>query len=262
MQRDRFPPGVAERLKWYVYRLIDPRNGATFYVGKGQGDRVFEHAEGAVSAGKDEDATDLKLQRIKEILVAGLDVAHVIHRHNIEDEHVAYQIEAALIDAYPGLTNKVSGHGSGDYGCRHVEEIVTEYAAQPFEAREPLILISIGQSYVDERRGIYEAVRGVWRINVNRAKHVSLVLAQRRGLVLGAFRPTKWLEATKANFPWLDNDYPDRWGFVGNPAEQETEDLYLGKRVPDEYRTKRAQNPVRFIVPRPSSDPLPTSTTG
>ncbi|MCH7911203.1 MAG: hypothetical protein IIB38_16510 [Candidatus Hydrogenedentes bacterium] len=43
MQRDRFPPGVAEHLKWYVYRLIDPRNGQTFYVGKGKGDRVFAH---------------------------------------------------------------------------------------------------------------------------------------------------------------------------------------------------------------------------
>jgi hypothetical protein len=39
--RDRFPPGVAAKLKYYVYRLIDPRNGETFYVGKGKEDRVF-----------------------------------------------------------------------------------------------------------------------------------------------------------------------------------------------------------------------------
>lgn len=247
MQRDRFPPGVAERLKWYVYRLIDPRNGETFYVGKGKGDRIFQHAKGALSAIEDEDAADLKVRRIRGIMVAGLDVILVIHRHNVENEQVAFQIEAALIEAYPGLTNKVSGHG-GDYGCRHVEEIVTEYAAQPFEAREPLILISIGQSYVDERRDIYEAVRGVWRIDVKRAK-LSLVLAHRRGIVLGAFRPTKWLKATRANFPWLDEDLPPRWGFVGEPAEQATESLYKGKRVPDKYRTKRPQNPVHYIEP-------------
>ena len=36
MARDSFPAGVAEQLKWYVYRLIDPRNGETFYVGKGR----------------------------------------------------------------------------------------------------------------------------------------------------------------------------------------------------------------------------------
>ncbi len=42
-ESDSFPAGVAEKLKTYVYRLIDPRNGETFYVGKGQGDRVFAH---------------------------------------------------------------------------------------------------------------------------------------------------------------------------------------------------------------------------
>jgi len=118
MERDSFPAGVADHLKWYVYRLIDPRNGETFYVGKGQRDRIFQHAKGVLSATGEEDAADLKSQRIKAIDAAGLEVAHVIHRHNIESQKVAFQIEAALIDAYPGLTNKVSRHGAGDYGCR------------------------------------------------------------------------------------------------------------------------------------------------
>ena len=247
MQRDNFPPGVADCLKWYVYRLIDPRNGETFYVGKGRGNRLFEHAKGAVSAIKDEDAVDLKFQRIKDIWAAGLEVSHVIHRHNIENEDVAFQIEAARIDAYPGLTNKVGGRGAGDYGCRHVEQIVSEYAAKPFEASEPLILICIATSYEEEGKGIYDAVRGVWRIDVNKARNFNLVLAHRRGLVLGAFRPTEWLPATKANFPWLDEDIPSRFGFVGEPAEQAVESLYVKTRVPDRYRLKGAANPVRFI---------------
>jgi uncharacterized protein len=45
MERDTFPAEVAAQLKWYVYRLIDPRNGETFYVGKGRADRVFQHAK-------------------------------------------------------------------------------------------------------------------------------------------------------------------------------------------------------------------------
>ena len=36
-----FSSSVSEQLKHYVYRLIDPRNGNTFYVGKGKGDRVL-----------------------------------------------------------------------------------------------------------------------------------------------------------------------------------------------------------------------------
>ena len=40
-----FPPEVIAELKTYVYRLIDPRNGETFYVGKGVGNRVFAHVQ-------------------------------------------------------------------------------------------------------------------------------------------------------------------------------------------------------------------------
>jgi hypothetical protein len=31
---DSFSPEVSSKLKTYVYRLIDPRNGESFYVGK------------------------------------------------------------------------------------------------------------------------------------------------------------------------------------------------------------------------------------
>lgn len=37
---ESFPPEVIRKLKTYVYRPIDPRNGETFYIGKGQGNRV------------------------------------------------------------------------------------------------------------------------------------------------------------------------------------------------------------------------------
>jgi len=248
MQPNKFPPEVIDRLKWYVYRLVDPRNGETFYVGKGKGDRVFQHAKGVLSVSDDEDATDLKSQRIKDIGAAGLEVAHVIHRHGIDSEDVAFQIEGALLDAYPGLTNQVAGRGSGDYGVRHAMEIIAEYKAEPFEAREPLILINIGKSYDEEDKSIYEAVRGCWVINSDRARKHNLVLAHRRGIVVGAFRPIDWLPSTTANFPWHIGG-ENRWGFVGEPADEETARLYLRKRVPEAYRAKGAANPVRFIKP-------------
>lgn len=50
---ESFPPEVVEHLKCYVYRLIDPRNGETFYVGKGSGDRVFAHVRGAAEVKDD-----------------------------------------------------------------------------------------------------------------------------------------------------------------------------------------------------------------
>lgn len=254
MKRAAFPAEVRDKLRWYVYRLIDPRNGETFYVGKGRNDRVFQHALNTLTATSDEDAADLKSQRIKEILSAGLEVGHVVHRHGIETEEIAFQIEAALIDAYPGLTNVLGGHGSGDYGVRHVEQIVAEYTAEPFVACEPLILISVGKSFGDESRSIYDAVRGVWRIDPEKANVRRLVLAQRRGIVIEAFRPIRpWVPATKQNFQWLTEDIPGRWGFVGEVAEMEAREKYLRRRVPDAYRKKGAANPIRFVDPTSSA---------
>jgi hypothetical protein len=244
-----FPQEVADRLGWYVYRLIDPRNGETFYVGKGKANRVFNHVRAALAPSKDEDATDLKYQRIKDIRAAGLDVLHIIHRHGIETAKAALQIEAALIDAYPGLANRVGGHESGDYGCRHAAQIVAEYTATPFVATEPLILISIGRSYDEEGKDIYDAVRGVWRISLARAARYKLVLAHRRGIVLGAYRPSRWLPATKEHFPHLEDTAESRIGFEGEPAESAIWSAYVGKRVPDICRERGAANPVRFIYP-------------
>lgn len=124
---ESFPPEAVDRLKTYVYRLIDPRNGETFYVGKGKGNRVFAHIRAEQNL--DGDELDNKLKRIREIRVAGFDVAHVIHRHGMDDK-TAFEVEAALIDAYPGLTNDVSGH-SNDYGAMHAKEIVWRYCAEP-----------------------------------------------------------------------------------------------------------------------------------
>jgi hypothetical protein len=253
---DKFPAGIAERIKWYVYRLIDPRNGETFYIGKGKGDRVFDHSKAALAVGANEDAVDLKFQRIKDIWAAGLEVAHVIHRHNIETETIAFQIEAALIDAYPGLTNRVGGHGSDEFGVRHVDEIVKDYRAEPFIPHEPLILINITQSYKEDGLSIYNAVRGCWRIDPKKAAASKLILAHRRGLVVGAFRPIGgWIPATTADFPWLGDSMSNRYGFVGEPAESETWTEYVGKRVPDEYRVKGAANPIRFVKQAPFSHP-------
>ena len=110
------------------------------------------------------------------------------------------------------------------------------------------ILISIAKSFWDEDRDLYDAVRAAWVISPGRAANYKLVLAHRRGIVLGAFRPEgPWLPATQANFPWLENDLDGRWGFIGAPAEPDTEHQYVRKRVPDAYRVKGAANPIRFV---------------
>jgi hypothetical protein len=198
---------------------VDPRNGETFYVGKGKGDRVLQHARGAVetiNAAADEEILEPKVERIKEILTAKLDVIHIIHRHQLPSPRVAYEVEAALIDAYPGLRNQVKGHHSRELGARHLSEIIATYTAEPFIPREPLMLISIAQTY--DPRDVYNAVRGYWIVDRARANKYKLVLAHHAGLVRGAFRPTApWFDAPKD----VVTKKP-RYGFEGVEAELET----------------------------------------
>ncbi|MGB9141561.1 MAG: hypothetical protein WCB71_05125, partial [Aestuariivirga sp.] len=67
----KFSDEVASKLGYYVYRLIDPRYGETFYVGKGKGNRMFSHVRD--EAGNDSDDLSDKLSRIRQIRVAGFE---------------------------------------------------------------------------------------------------------------------------------------------------------------------------------------------
>ncbi|MBX3415739.1 MAG: hypothetical protein KF708_23850 [Pirellulales bacterium] len=241
-QHDAFPPGVVEKLKTYVYRLIDPRNGETFYVGKGQGNRVFAHIRG--EKGTVGDDLESKIKRIYEIRLAGFEVAHVIHRHGMDDK-TAFEVEAALIDAYPGLTNIVGGAG-GDYGTMHAEEIINRYSAKPAVFHHKAILISVNRTASE--RPLYDAVRFAWKISSRKAAQADVILATKQGLIVGAFVAERWLAATAANFPgFSDVDVAtDRLGFIGKEAPVEMMQLYVGKRVPDEFRKRGASNPIKY----------------
>tara|TARA_R110001592_G_scaffold112965_1_gene311589 strand:+ start:10238 stop:10984 length:747 start_codon:yes stop_codon:yes gene_type:complete len=237
-QADFFPQGVADKLKTYVYRLIDPRNGETFYVGKGVGNRVFAHSREEV----DKEDPRSKFKRIREIRAAGFEVAHVIHRHGM-DHKTAFEVEAALIDAYPGLTNIVGGAGSNEFGVMHAEEIIRRYAAKPAEFQHKALLISINRSAAEN--SIYEATRFAWKLSKSKAVEAELVLAHIQGMIVGAFVPEKWLPATAENFPGRE-DVPGRLGFIGSEASEDILKLYVGCSVPDAFRKRGAANPVKY----------------
>lgn len=240
---ESFPATVTSRLQHYVYRLIDPRNAETFYVGKGIGNRVFAHIR-AETKNLDGDDLDNKLKRIREIRAAGFEVIHVIHRHGM-DEKTAVAVEAALIDAYPGLTNIVDGVGSDDYGAMHAMEIIKRYSAEPAVfSKHKVLLISINRS-ATEKESLLEAVRFAWKLKKSKAEEADVVLATLRGEIIEAFIPMRWLDATKANFPSRETIL-GRIGFEGKVAPKEVRQLYVGKRVPDEYRKRGAANPVKY----------------
>ena len=88
----------AHHARWYVYELVDPRDGLPFYVGKGCGKRMEEHEADARRG-----VCSKKCNRIKDIWSDGL----TIERRkvaNFWDEQAAYDHETDRIDQY-GLAN-------------------------------------------------------------------------------------------------------------------------------------------------------------
>jgi hypothetical protein len=226
-----------------VYRLIDPRNGETFYVGKGKADRVFHHVKGALDFDIDEDEISAKIKTIREIINAGLDVIHVIHRHGM-DEKTAFEVESALIDAYPGATNIVEGTGANDYGPMNVKEIIQKYAAPEAEFKHKCLLIIVNKSL--QESDIYEAVRAAWKISIKKAQEAEYVLALDKGIIKGVFKPDAWYECNEENLKYFTGVASGRHGFVGKRADKIIEDMYIGKRIPDSFRKRGAANPVRY----------------
>ena len=67
MAANAFIPGVVEKIGFYVYLLVDPRNRVVFYVGKGTGNRCFAHLDEARKSQTDTVGDYAKLARIREI---------------------------------------------------------------------------------------------------------------------------------------------------------------------------------------------------
>ena len=82
-----FSTDVISKIDNYVYRLIDPRDFQTFYVGRGVGNRAFQHAKDELKHFEDdEDELTTKLKQIREIRLSGKEVICVIHRFGLTRE--------------------------------------------------------------------------------------------------------------------------------------------------------------------------------
>ena len=248
-KQKQFSELVTNKLGHYVYRLIDPRNGTTFYIGRGQGNRVFSHAAGQEKMTEPEEDEALKLKTIREIINAGFEVEHVIHRHGM-DENTAKEVEAALIEAYPGLANLQGGYDR-KRGVAHAKQIIRDYEPEYAVFQDNVMLINVNKS--SEDRDLYDAVRYAWKVSLKRAEKCKYVLAVRRGLIIGVFKAEKWLPATKDYFPdlfYAGNGTPEgRYGFIGNDdVPEEVRQRYLQKRVPDKHRKRGASFPIRYLM--------------
>lgn len=125
---------------FYVYQLIDPRNGKIFYVGKGSGDRLNDH-ERDVLRGKVTNKE--KTNRMKQIHAEGFRViSHIVSVHS--DEHDALDAEAELIEQLPGLTNICA---KGSPSVSNIEFI--KKTIEKIRSNAMIDLMSIRQEIID-----------------------------------------------------------------------------------------------------------------
>ena len=277
----------ATEIGTYIYRLIDPRSGHTFYVGKGRGDRVFAHAKDKLKerdTSEDDRANEEYLneknKRIAEIIREKLEVLYVVHRHSIEtvakeiieeirssklaerllltsiSDKIAYEVEAALIDAYEGLSNIAGGHGNSERGCQHAEQLESKYKKEQLRAKHNLVAFSVGNSYRDSN-DLDKAVRLAWRANLDKSRQQDYILAHNSGMIIEVFEVSSedWLEATPENFPGeitqeeFELNYGTLKGRIGirkgglRTAPSSIQDQYVGHVLP----ASRTTNPVRYF---------------
>jgi uncharacterized protein len=249
MSDRRFSPDVAERLGYYVYRLEDPRDNGVFYVGKGTDDRCFQHAEAALL-----DGDTPKLSRIRDIHAAGQRPRIVIHRHGL-DEVTAFQVEAALIDAYSGLLNEVGGRDI-EYGATTPEELMERYGAEPAEIVEPSILIKIEREWKSDLspEQLYERTRRYWVCSPDkRRRKPRYAIAVARGIIREVYEIDEWEDYPKGTIITPDSDRienepftldKDRKGFFGRAASTMA---HLKGTSVFHLRRKSAQNPIKYV---------------
>lgn len=173
-------------MKYFVYDLIDPRSGVTFYVGKGKGNRPKHHIKEAMSG-----VQSRKCELIREIIQGGLEVRiAIVERFSCEAK--AYDFEAERIAAIglENLTNVMPGGGGIcdpllDHDRDHValrvtlEKTARQYGADARLVMNGKVLISLKERLDCSKQKTGEIIerRGVeWVRKQMAARNAELVL--------------------------------------------------------------------------------------
>jgi len=239
-----FSSEIIREIKYYVYLLSDPVNDKIFYVGRGKGNRIFQHLKDKNQNDKTKKILELKSQKLQpkmEILV-----------HGIEDELTVKKIEAAIIDLIGknSLTNKVAGYESSVFGRMSVDQIKAKYSSKKAVIKENVILIKLSKTFRYNMPPVelYDNTRGIWHIAEHRRKSALYAFAIYDGIIQETYKILDWFEGgSTASFGRIDIERwkkYQRWEFVGNISDKMRE-KYLYKSV-DHYYPKNAQNPIRY----------------
>lgn len=263
----------SEKCKYYVYGLIDPDQDnpipgfeEPFYIGKGCGNRVFNHIRQASKLlskraqimqdlqtipieqlkGESKIAESDKIQKIWEIFDNGKEPKCVIYRWGMTEQE-AFEVEATLIDCMPNLTNIQCGHDS-EHGMTTPKELENVLNQSEYEEPKdsngrkiPYIIIKLNGNI--RQRGdlsiagnLYNAVRGNWSNSLRHASHYHYVLAVVGGVVREVYEVDNW----------HTSEEKPRIAFDGKPTTNPIMRDLVGKLIPEKLRQQGVQGPLLY----------------
>lgn len=201
---------VISKLQAYVYALADPRETGPlkdrlFYIGKGKGNRCFNHAQAEKGLGeKPLQEGEHKLNKIRDIHRSGKDVEVLIVSHGMDDDQ-AHALEAVLIPLL-GVTNKVAGHGDLQFWL--TESQINEAFDRPIERRDidlfrgNILFVSLNKQDTSEllreeqQENLSRATLGDWNVNFTNSKRVDCVVGVKNSLIVSIFELEKLNDGT------------------------------------------------------------------
>jgi hypothetical protein len=211
-EQRRFPVGVAEKLDTYVYALKDPRDGKVFYIGQGQGDRVFEHFDAAQKCLEGERLADLsKTLRIIDIWMNDEDVEWFILAHKLTSTE-ADKVEAACIDL---LVEAQEDAPLNEIKAPHSsfldEAALADLQVQPVNPDKPMkIFVFPIHRALKEHGDIYQATRHCWQVKeeYRNAEQYPYVVGLAGGVSRGAYYIEGWNHVSGRHYEFTGKEFP------------------------------------------------------
>lgn len=247
---------------YYVYALIDPRTDKVFYIGKGTGDRVFNHE---AEQDKNPESEKRKLKTIREIEKENLNVKKVIINWGLSESE-AFAAEASLINYHnliqnENLTNIVAGHHVHE--SLTVEDFQLKYGAECLsetDIKHNIMVIKINKKYHRHMKPfeLYETVRGIWRASIDsiNERKIEYVFGVYNQLIVAVYKPDEWhyvhemtdvprineinddnFEKVKNRIYFICKDY----NYLDNHQE-----FYLHKSISN-FPVNQSSNPISYL---------------
>jgi len=244
---NKFSQTTLNELQYYVYVYSDPDTKQPFYIGKGKGNRVFDH----LTAEGDRE----KVKRIQELHENGKEPLIEILVHGV-DEQTAYRVEAAAIDliGIENLTNAQRGYHSERFGRKEASALEALYNQRELKLEdiyENILVIKINRAYRNDMTDfeLYEVTRGTWVISLDKAKEIEYVFAVYASIVLEVYSVAGWHPAFSTFYSTIENapSNTDRYEFVGKIAPKEIRDKYRLGSV-SKIIDNGSRNPIRYIM--------------